>query len=1101
MRRPSAVALMLGVLALGSVVAVIAFRASSHEAPSSTGPTPVAARPSTPREPTPPPRGTLSIRGRVLREDQSPAGGVEVSATRSIPGESLSGRPCGKDTETPLSSAQCEDLRTLLEVIDEGSGAAPVVGQATTAEDGSFTLEGLAEGTVALWALSPRGATVNLTVATGTQDVTLVLAREIRGQGRVIDEAARPVVNATVTLFHLEHSRYFEVFTDKDGRFALGPLPQGDYTLVIFSPGMLPLHVPDLFLENLHEEELVLHRPRSIVGQVLQDERPVAGAQVETHDAWYRQVTDAQGRFTLENLYPGRFILWARHGDQQGEVVTELEEEQDRVEVTVRLGTLFRVMGTVRDEAGKPVADALVEMNGAEDVIRTRPAHATTKEDGTFVLDHAPQGPMSFSAWAEGFQQSEPQGQVVTADLPPLDFVLKRAFVVEGIVTDAEGKPLAEALVTGVKRTNALRPRHEKPPESPYDLAGTVDSYTNEQGRFLLSLTEPGIHIITPEADGFLGTSVEVEAPARDVKLVMNPGARLQGLVVDARGEPIPEVTLTLWDGKEKELLVSMGPSDEHGRFSVGGLPSGGPFSLKAEFEVGGIHRTSVPVELRDTETTKVTVRMDTGLSVSGVVVDEAGVPVADVGVHGASLEESNARSMDEESPSDSVVPSIATTDAQGRFTLHHVPPGACRLMIQKQGYVLRGDPATDSEPLPHDPRVIVPAGAKDVRLVLLYQGSIRGRLMREDYSPITRFNINEEPRRDPLGAFRVPVDPPGNMTLTLEAPGLTRLVREVHVEPGQDVDLGDVVLKAGRRVRGRVLDARTSQPVVGVEIEASTPPASTPVRDPEAYVAPLANVSTGAGGVFELPPLEHGPLLLKFLHPEYLSHEEHIGPADTELETRLSSGARLAGTVVDRRGRPVQSHVEIKPLSPQNEATRYKYTRGRQGAFSASGLMPGDYSVVPSEAENVEGDTVSFIPRLVSLGPSESKTLQFQERVGQGALKLRLVEPGRSPEDPFGGIAFIKVHLFPGPLPAITSRRQWDQLSQSLAVPRLEDPMTLEEHLSFSELPLGRYTFAMRGTDVRTRQVVLHREEVEVSSPGVITIDLRPRWVPLAEP
>ncbi|AGC41482.1 hypothetical protein MYSTI_00123 [Myxococcus stipitatus DSM 14675] len=1100
MRRPSAVALMLGVLALGSVVAVLAFRTASHEAPPAAASRPSATRPATPREPTPPPKGALSLHGRVLREDQSPAAGVEVSATRSIPGESLSGRPCGKDAATPLSSARCEDVRALLEVMDDGSGAAPVVGRTTTAADGSFTLEGLTEGPVALWALSPRGAAVELTVAAGARDVTLVLARALHGQGRVIDEAARPVGNASVTLFHLEHSRFFEAFTDKDGRFTLGPVPSGEYTLVVFSPGLLPLWVPDLFLEGLHEEELVLHRPRSIIGQVLQDERPVAGAEVETHDASHRQVTDAHGRFTLENLAPGRFILWARHGDQQGEAVTELEEEQDRAEVTVRLGTLFRVVGTVRDEAGKPIPDALVEMSPAQEVLRTRSIHATTKEDGGFVLDRAPLDRMSFSAWAEGFQQTEPQSLVVTADMPPVDFVMKRAFVVEGIVTDPEGKPLAEALVTGVKRERALRPLHERPSESPYEQSETADSYTNEQGHFLLNLTEPGLHLITPEAEGFVGASVEVEAPARDVRLVMNPGARLQGLVVDARGEPIPEVTLTLHDAKEKEMLVSMGPSDEHGRFSVGGLPAGGPYLLVAEFEVGGVHRTSLPVELRDRETTKVTVRMNTGLSVSGIVVDEAGIPVADVGVHGASLEQTLAR-MAEESVSDSVVPSIATTDAQGRFTLHHVPPGSCRLMIQKQGYVLRGEPASDEEPAPHEPQVLVPAGATGVRLVLRYQGSVRGRLMREDYSPITRFNINEEPRRDPLGAFRVLVDQPGDMTLTLEAPGLTRLVREVHVAAGQDVDLGDVVLKAGRRVRGRVLDTRTGQPLFGVEIEASTPPSLSPDRDPEAYVAPLALATTGAGGVFELPPLEPGPLLLKFRHPEYLSHEEHVGPADTELETRLSAGARLEGSVVDRRGRPVQSHVGITPLSPQGEDTRYKYTRGKQGMFIASGLMPGDYAIAPTEAENAEGRPISFLPRLVSLGPSESKTLQFQERVGPATLQLRLAEANRNPEDPFGGIAFIKVHLLPAPLPPLTSRRQWEQLSTALAVPRLDDPTTLEEHLTFPELPLGRYTFVMRGTNVRTRQVMLHREEVELSSAGITPVDLRPRWVPLSDP
>lgn len=850
MRRPSAVALTLGVLALGSVVAVIALRVSSDEAALPAESRPTASKSAAPREPTPPPRGVLSVRGRVLREDQSPARGVEVSVTRSIPGESLSSRPCGEDTGTPLSSFQCKDAKTLLALLDEGAGAAPVLSHTLTAEDGSFTLDGLPEGPVALWALSPQGTAVDLDVAAGAQDVTLVLEKGLRGKGRVIDEAARPVVNASVTLFHTEHSRFFETFTDAEGRFVLGPLPQGDYALVVVSPGFLPLHEPDILLEILDVDDLVLHRPRSIVGQVLLDERPVAGAEVETHDGLHRQVTDEQGRFTLENLSPMRYLLWARHGDQQGEVTTELEEEQDQAEVTVRLGTLFRVVGTVRDEAGKPIADAMVEMNATQELIRT--THAITDADGRFVLDRAAQGRMAFSAWAQGFQQTEPELRVVTAEMPPVDFVMKRAFVVEGLVTDASGKPLPEVMVTGVKRAREARSRRETPSESPYDNGESMEAYTDEQGHFVLNLTEPAPHLISAEAEGLLGTPIEVVAPARDVKLVMREGARLQGLVVDERSEPIPEVTLTLWDGKGKELNLALGPSDEEGRFNIGGLPAGS-YSLRAEFNVGGLHHVSLPVELRGTETTKVTLRMDTGLSVSGVVVDEAGLPVPDVGVHGSTLDPASSEA--DEMLSDSVTPSIATTDAQGRFTLHHVPPGPCRLMINKQGYVLRGEPASSEDPLPHDPRVVVPAGTQDVRLVLLYQGSVRGRLVREDFSPITRFNINEAPLRDPLGAFRFEVSQPGDLTLTLEAPGLTRMVRQVHVAPGQDLDLGDVVLKAGRRVRGRVVDASTSQPVFGVEIEANPLPASSPRQEPEEYVAPLAIARTAPGGVFELPP------------------------------------------------------------------------------------------------------------------------------------------------------------------------------------------------------------------------------------------------------
>src|SRR5690606_15926975 len=80
-------------------------------------------------------RGTLSLRGRVLAPDKSPAPGVELSVSRAIPGESLSLRPCGKDAAIPLSAPECEDpdmLAALRDLIQAGRGDTPVLARVTT---------------------------------------------------------------------------------------------------------------------------------------------------------------------------------------------------------------------------------------------------------------------------------------------------------------------------------------------------------------------------------------------------------------------------------------------------------------------------------------------------------------------------------------------------------------------------------------------------------------------------------------------------------------------------------------------------------------------------------------------------------------------------------------------------------------------------------------------------------------------------------------------------------------------------------------------------------------------------------------------------------
>ncbi|MFY2558823.1 carboxypeptidase regulatory-like domain-containing protein [Corallococcus terminator] len=1112
MRRPAMVGLMLGVIGLSSVIALITFRAPDDGDDAPTASKPASRQLPGPSEPSPPPRGTLSLRGRVLTQDKAPAPGVEVSASRSLAGESLSSLPCGKDAETPLSSSACGDTQALLALrglIDEGRGAAPVLTRATTAADGSFVLEGLPEGSVALWAMGPQGSSLELDVATTSQTVELLLQPSDTFSSRVVDESVRPVADASVTLFHAEHSRYFETRTDAEGRFRVGPLPSGDYALVVSSPGFLTEHQTGVIPEDLSSDDLVLHRPRRIVGQVLLDEQPVAGVQVRAHDAEYElepdaevpftSITDAHGRFVLEDVPPASYVLRATRGDQQGETETTLAEEQAETEVTLRLGTVVKLEGVVRDEAGQPVPDAKVTLDTHGDVSSS--TVVDTGADGRFVFHSATLGHSDFTVFAVGYQHLGVSDVVVTAKPSPLDFTLKRAFVLEGLVTDTEGNPLTEAEVIAMKWRREPRLRRDGTPapseaEDLDDFSNEAESgyaSTEEQGRFVLNLSEQGLHRIKVQAADFLDTEwKEVQVPSRDVRMVMQRGASVEGTVVSTHDAPLAGIQVSLWEDGESSASSPEVTSDEQGHFVLRGMAPG-RYSLRAFRTRGGPPRAQLPVVLQVAETRTVTLRLEPGLSLSGLVVDEAGKPMADAEVH--------AYVINEDAPPPRFLHhgrhprhdgASVTTNGQGRFTFEQLSAGPCKLSVRKDGYQLMAEPLAEEEGArSRTPQVLVAAGSTNVKLVLRYQGGIRGRLVREDRTPIPRFDVNEEPFREPNGAFHISVDEPGRTWVTLEAPGLTRVMREVQVEQGRDTDLGDVVLKAGRRLRGRVLDAATSSPVVGVDVQAHLVVPAAP-GDEEPEVQSLAQARTAADGSFVLPPLESDAALrVDLSHPDYLPLSQPVAPGETTLELRLQSGARLDGTVKDREGRLVSSFLHLRPLSPVG--ADLIHLDEDSGNFHATGLAPGEYALVAKAAATSRGDSIRFMPLRVKLGPGERKVVHLQEMTGGATLKLR-PPPFTSLMTPTS-VMVMHYYLFAGTVPAPKDRDELEHFSDTLDI-----SPTSDSDSTFDQLSAGRYTYVLKGMNHMSMRWAFLRGEVDLPAQGTVSVDIPPNWVMLPE-
>ncbi len=1052
MRKQSVVRGALGALALVLAVVLIHSQvgtsASAPEAASRT-----ASRTRQPLgAPTPPPSGSHAIRGRVLDAHRRPAAGIRVSATLAMPGESLSALPCDtRGPDVPLSSGDCEGESEdhVKGLVEAGHGGTPVLAQALTSEDGTFQLDALPEGAVTLWAFGDHDAAMAPDVRAGEDGVELRLEASRIFPGRVIDESGAGLAGARVTLFHQAHSRFFEATTDTEGRFTFGPLPKGDYSAVAFAPDLLPE-----YRRNLDDAFTVitLHPSRGFSGRVLSEGSLVAGAEVHLVHSSKVTTTDQEGRFSFEHLSPGDYEVRAEHLGRHGFANVTLTEEGRAVEPTIHLGTLVVVEGVVRDESGRPIAGAEVSAPGE---LGLAPVVATTEADGRFRLGPLRLQHYVFTAVARGYQRKQLLDVTLSHSTPPLEFILQRAHVVQGTVTDADGRPVQGAKV--VVASNGEE----------YTRAGAP--VTDAQGHFDLEFPRPMSATLIFISERHLTAKVPVEAPALDVRVVLRAAAQVEGTLTNTDDVPLHHIELSLTSNGQHPTQDDR--SDDSGRFLFGGLPPG-TYTLHAEVDVGGIpQRASRTVTVQGTETVDASLRLYTGLPVSGIVVDERGRPVADAEVEGNPLQGERAYALR----------GTVSSGPDGRFTLHHMPKGACELRARKEGYDFES--AKKQFPGDSSPAVRAMAGDEDVRLELRSMGRVRGRLVRSNGTPIPHFFINGQEVRNPEGAFRISARVPWGMRLEFAVPGLNHTTRELDVSPGEEVDLGTVRMEAGRQIRGRVLDAETLQPIKGAFVEAHLPGQGRLAG----LDLPLVAGHTGPDGTFHLPPVEDRPLdlLVRTLDGSHPESRRQVGTGDMDLELRLYPGAHVEGTMTDRDGQPVEATVWLVPVDDVDPDPTPVSVEEAAGTFRAHGVPGGTYMLNVAKARTLEGRPVTFLAQRVQLPPMGRVTLAVRESPGSATVRLSVrLPPGLQEED----VYFLE--LIPGSVPPTTSTLELRMRAYSERL--FGPPQDNRLSLVYEQVPAGRYTFIVIVKPGRWDEPLqVYWEELTVTDGATLTRDI----------
>ncbi|MFL5343508.1 MAG: collagen binding domain-containing protein [Hyalangium sp.] len=758
------------------------------------------AAPQTPSTASAPEPDRLAIQGTV-RGQKGLVPGARVLASVAVPAETLSTLACDRRSERSL--LDCVTLgrphqQQIQQWVEARHGEALVRAETVTAEDGTFTLSGLEAGTYALWVESPEGAGFRPEVLAGSASVELRLGVGLRLSGTVTDDVKAPVPGALVTAVFVEHSRFFEALTDATGHYQLGPLPLGSFVLVVTKEGLLGSPEPLVAYTPEVKRNLQLFRPRSLQGRVLLSNEPVAGAEVRATDDFGQEVsatTDGQGRFSLAGLAPERYALSARHSGYGALKSVDLEHLDGESGITLELRPAVFLEGVVRGENHQPLGKADVEVSehlepeGPEQRTEEQETSlepeeeswimqsVTTNEEGRYHLGPLRPGTYDLQASAPGYRGQKEEARKLAAGVTAWDFTLPRAIIVEGVLVDSAGLPVADELVE--LRSTASE-----------DGGEDVEA-TGAEGHFSLAVPEPGTFQLKVLGERVHPLELKVTVPCEPLRIVVERLLRLEGEVVDGEGTPLPQIEVGLWPegAAPEEWRIEQGSTNGRGRFSLP-VSNPGRYVVVAELSLGEIVRhASQEVEMDGKREARVQLRLETGRRLSGVTVDWRGRPLAKIPVQLMSA----PRSLNPYRCSR--VPQLCVeTDAEGRFSFQEASGDQFDVCVQREGFTPL---ATVHEDSGNPSCVRVKNDGREVRIVVGRDVFVTGRVVHVDGSPVTQFRLNGREVRREDGEISLLIHQPGVEQLELSAPGL-QTVRRTAPEFADGVeieDLGTIVL------------------------------------------------------------------------------------------------------------------------------------------------------------------------------------------------------------------------------------------------------------------------------------------------------------------
>jgi 5-hydroxyisourate hydrolase-like protein (transthyretin family) len=481
-------------------------------------------------------------------------------------------------------------------------------------------------------------------------------------QGRAASGVMVEIIEARVIGQPTQFFTTTKMLTDRNGYYAFLDLaPDRYYFMCGAEREVLPVGAGELLVRDI-----TLPGGNRVSGEVVDAAgRRIFPAFVYLISGQLRLVTRTleTGRFQVAGVPAGSYQIFARADGftPSARKDVELAEGEDAPGITLLVEAGCVVSGVVRDGTSRPLEK--IRVSTQPDPARLGTVSGETDAQGFFELEGVPAGRVTLQVWAEGtYTRTGPTLEVAPDRPNTVEIVIGGSARLVVRVTASDGADLPEDLQVTLRPKDAPRGRN---PDR-LQLRGQPDA----TGRCEMSRLEAGTYVIQLETGDrrFLPVPermVDVrEGASQEVAITLDRGARINGLVQDTDGAPAQNfrVSLSLREtaGKVQRRTAQ---SDADGRFTFDLLPAG---TATLEIMANGF----LPVKRENLGVPSggevpVTLVLDRGTQLEGLVADDAGVPRPNVNVIARPYGDSSFRMVAQ-----------AVTGPDGRYALSGLRPG-----------------------------------------------------------------------------------------------------------------------------------------------------------------------------------------------------------------------------------------------------------------------------------------------------------------------------------------------------------------------------------------------------------------------------------------
>lgn len=443
---------------------------------------------------------------------------------------------------------------------------------ANSDSDGFYRMTGLPRGPARFELTHPAypSQLEEITIEAGTNRLDVTLPSGVPVRGRVVDAGGSPVAGVRVTLERLEvrHRVHQRTISDRDGVFELSTVTPGTYAAQARRPGKAPVRLEGVVVakDPIEDLELVLPESTTVVGNILGlDFDELARVSVRANNGGelaFPGTVSYDGRYRIEDLPPGPFLIRARTGDgrRQAQRRVVIPGDGGEVHVDLELGQHHTVTGQVLLD-GEPLVAASLSLRGLDQSVSRA---VRTDHEGRFRMEDVPPG--NYHLGVSHRRELTVHNQPLTIDGDRDILVDLAPALVAGHLLDEEGRVVAGAQV--IFRRLVSRPGEE----------GLLAIRSNEAGRFHFVRVPPGRYRLEVRADGFSAHDevFTVAAGERldqiEVVLTRTPG--LTVAVTTPAGIP-PAAMFAVLDPTGATLLEGIRPTDASGTLHLSTVPEG----------------------------------------------------------------------------------------------------------------------------------------------------------------------------------------------------------------------------------------------------------------------------------------------------------------------------------------------------------------------------------------------------------------------------------------------------------------------------------------------------------------------------------------------